>query len=270
MRYTTCMSRFAKQLVFGFIYLILFLLIGYGIYYLRQSTPSCVDGIQNQKEEGVDCGFVCGNSCRKILPIEVSSVQVFKVGRDDYDILAKVYNPNRDSGSPKVVFDLMLIGENDTELSRQSFEFYILPGQIRHIILTSIKSVTEIKKAKIIIKDVSWEKLSLFDPQTVSFIVRDKQFKQTEFGAIVRNESDFDFDTVDIGVILYDQNNNVIGLNKSNMNTLVSRTDRYFKVLWPTPIVGVFRVDVEPGTNLLNNQNFIRRYGTQEKFQEYY
>lgn len=264
------MSRFAKQLVFGFIYLILILLIGYGIYYFRQSTPSCVDGIQNQNEEGVDCGLVCGNSCKKILPIDVSSVQVFKVGRDDYDILAKVYNPNSDLGSSKVVFDLILVDKDSAELSRRNFEFYILPGQIKHIILTSVKSTAEVQGAKIVIKDISWEKLSLFDPQMVSFIVRDKQFKQTEFGAIVRNESDFDFDTVDIGVILYDQNDNVIGLNKSNMNTLVSRTDRYFKVLWPIPIMGVFKVDVEPGTNLLNNLNFIRRYGTQEKFQEYY
>lgn len=264
------MSRFAKQLMFGIIYLGLFSLIGYGIYYSKQLTPSCIDGIQNQKEEGVDCGFVCGNSCRKILPIDVSSVQVFKVGQDDYDILAKAYNPNSDSGSSKVIFDLVLIDKNNTELPRQSFEFYILPGQLKHIILTSIKSTTEVQGAKIVIKNIFWERLSFFDPQMVNFVVRDKQFKQTEFGAVVRNESDFDFDTVDIGVILYDQDNNVIGLNKSNVNTLISRTDRYFKVLWPAPVINVFKVDVEPGTNLLNNLNFIRRYGTQEKFQEYY
>lgn len=264
------MSRFAKQLMFGVVYLGLFFSISFGIYYFRQPTPTCADGIQNQEEEGVDCGFVCGNSCRKILPIDVSSVQVFKVGQNDYDVLAKVYNPNSDSGSSKVVFDLALIDKNNTELLRQSFEFYILPGQLKHIILTSIKSEVEVQGAKIVIKDVVWERLSFFDPQTVNFIVRDKQFKQTEFGAVVRNESDFDFDTVDIGVILYDQDNNVIGLNKSNINTLISRTDRYFKVLWPAPVVGVFRVDVEPGTNLLNNLNFVRRYGTQEKFQERY
>ena len=263
------MPRVAKQILIGLIYIGLFFSIGYGVYYLNHK-PTCFDGIQNQNEEGLDCGLVCGNSCRKVLPVQVSSVRLFKIGEGDYDVLAQVYNPNSDLGSPKVDYDLIFLDSDNTEISRSSFDFYILPGQTKHIILTSIKSQPDIAMASIAIKDVTWEKLNMVNMQSISFPVKDKQFKDTELGAVVFNDSDFDFDTVDIGVILYDQNDNVIGVNRSNVNTLLSRTDRFFKVLWPKPIVGVFRVDVEPNTNLLSNSNFIKRYGTDEKFQEYY
>ena len=264
------MYRFIKQLIIGSVYIVLLSGMGYGFYYWRQSKPTCFDKIQNQNEEGVDCGLVCGNSCRKISAIEIYSASLFKVDEGDYDILAEVHNPNSDLGSSKVDYDVIFMDTGGAEVDRRSLTFYILPGQTKHIILNSIKIKAEAFKVKLVIKNVAWEKLSLFDPQLISFPIRDKQFKDTDFGAIIRNESDFDFDTVDIGIILYDKDNKVIGVNRSNVNTLLSRTERYFKVVWPASIQNVFRIDVEPSTNILDNLNFIKSYGTEEKFQEYY
>ncbi len=264
------MPRFVKQLVFGIVYILIIFGIGYGVYYWSHPKPTCFDKIQNQNEEGVDCGLVCGNSCHTIMPLEVLSVKLLKVATGDYDILAEIRNPNPDYGSPKVDYDLVLSGQSKEELSRQNFSFYVLPGQTKHIILNFTNNDLNITQAQIAVKNVEWNKLNLFDPQLVSFPVKDKKFNNTEFSAVVLNDSDFDFDTIDIVVILYDQNDNILGVNRSNINTLFSRTERYFKVLWPTPIGGVFKVDVEPSTNLLNNSNFIEKYGTQEKFQQYY
>lgn len=264
------MPRFVKQLVFGVVYIVVILVIGYGIYYWLHPQPTCFDKIQNQNEEGVDCGLVCGNSCHIIMPLEVLSVKLFKVAEGDYDILTEIRNPNPDYGSSKIDYDLVLMGQSDEELNRQNYSFYILPGQTKHMVLNLANNNLNITRAQIEVKNIEWDKLNLFDPQLISFPVKNKQFNGVEFGAVVLNDSDFDFDTIDVAVILYDQNNNILGVNQSNINTLLSRTERYFKVLWPAPIEGVFRVDVEPSTNLLKNSNFLEKYGIQEKFQQYY
>lgn len=264
------MTRFAKQILIAIVYILIWAGLFWGYHEITKPRPNCNDGIQNQKEEGVDCGLVCGNSCRKISAIEIFSSKLFKISGGDYDVLVQVYNPNSDLGSPKVDYDLVLFDQNGQETDRHSLSFYILPGQIKHVILNSIKGGSNAASAKIIIKNVEWEKLDLFDAQLVSFPIMDKRFNENEFSAVIRNNSDFDFDTVDIGVILYDENNNVVGVNRSNVNTLLSRTERYFKVLWPISVKNVFRIDVESNTNLLNNLNYIKTHGIQEKFQEYY
>lgn len=263
-------SRYIKQLVFGVFYLAVFLAIGFGIFYFFRSQPTCFDKIQNQGEEGIDCGIVCDNSCRKILPVQVSSVEIFKIGEDDFDILAKLYNPNLEYGSSQVDYDLVLLDEGDKELDKRSASFYILPGQRKYLFLNSVKSNFDLRFAKIIVKNAKWEKLQLFDPQSVKFPINSGQFKTDSFDAVIFNDSNFDFDTVDIGVILYDVNDNVLGINLTNVNTLLARTERYFKVIWPRSINNVSRVEVQAQTNLLENSNFIKEHGTQEKFQEYY
>ena len=53
-----------KQFFYGIIYLVIFGLIGAGIYFaLTSKEATCFDGIQNQNEEGVDCGGSC-NTCK--------------------------------------------------------------------------------------------------------------------------------------------------------------------------------------------------------------
>jgi len=247
--------RKKKQLIYGSIYILIIAGIISGIYFYK-TRPTCFDAVQNGGEQGIDCGGKCAQVCRITVPLQ-TSVKVLKIGEGDYDILARVTNPNQEYGSGDVKFSIGDI----------SSDFYILPGQTKYLILRSNSEVTE---TQLNIKNAEWEKLNLFNSQDVKFIVKNTLFKGSELEAIVFNDSDFDFDTVDVAVMLYDEQGNVVGVNSTVVNTLLSRTERYFKVIWPQPITGVSRTEVEVSTNLFKNSNFIKRYGTQEKFQEYY
>ncbi len=248
--------RVVKQIIYGLVYLSIFAGIGYGIYFY-QTRPICFDGIQNGKETGTDCGGKCIKACLVIAPLQTSVVKVFKVSEEDYDVLAKVVNPNQEYGSGNAGFALNGLSSN----------FYVLPNQTKYLVL---RSTDEIVGNQLNITNIEWEKLNLFKSSDVNFIVTDTFFKGSEFEAVVFNDSDFDFDTVDVVVILYGEQDNVIAVNKTNINTLLSRTGRYFKAIWPEAVNGVVRTEVEVNTNLFKNSNFIKRYGSQEKFQEYY
>ena len=88
---------------------------------------------------------------------------------------------------------------------------------------------------------------------------------------LIRNESAFDFDSVTASVILYDDNHQIIGVNKTEARTVLAGEQRYFSVLWYSPISRdkLSSVEVQVDTNLLSDANFMQKYGVPEKFQEY-
>ena len=258
-------GRLSKQLIIGLVFVLILSGIGYGIYYSLAPKVSCTDGIQNGKEEGVDCGtLACGKACEPaILPINIISSQFFQVGQGDYDFVARVSNPNVSYGSSRVEYSLGL----------NSGSFYILPGQTKWLVLTALK-VSEVGGIKLVVNNAQWEKLDMPN-NTVNLVLRSKDYhsipKGTELAAVLYNDSNFDFDKIDVAVILFDDTGSVVGVNKTDIRTFVSKSERGFNVFWPFVLAGnAVRQDVEASTNLFENSNFIKSYGSQEKFQKFY
>ena len=93
----------------------------------------------------------------------------------------------------------------------------------------------------------------------------------SRYEGVLFNDSDFDFAKVDVVVILFDDAGLALAVGQTNTNTFLSRTERYFSVSWPSQVRGtVAAIRVQASTNLFENENFVKRYGTQEKFQNYY
>ncbi|OGN03573.1 MAG: hypothetical protein A2655_04755 [Candidatus Yanofskybacteria bacterium RIFCSPHIGHO2_01_FULL_43_42] len=266
--------RTQKQLVIGLIFVLLIASISYGLidyFFLIEAT--CFDKVQNNSEEGIDCGLLaCGVACEPaILPLNVLSQKLIEVRSGDYDFVAQINNPNSFFGTSRAKYTLDFGGV----IPNRSGTFYILPGQTRFIIVNGIRSDSTLTSVSINITEVGWEKVEVFENinfpiQRKSYAVVDKNGVFSEFEAVVLNNSDFDFDKVEVGVILSDGDNNIVAANRTDIRTFLSRTERYFKVSWPVALSETARQDIEILTNVFENSNFIKRYGTQERFQKYY
>ena len=271
------MNRVVKQLVIGLVFIIVVSAICFGVYNIFRVKPTCFDSIQNGKEEGIDCGtLACGIACApEIQPLQVISSQVIKISQGDYDFVVKVYNPNPDYGSSLVSYDLVVTTEINTT-TNSAGNFYILPGQTKFLVWSSIKSGEEVSDIKLDIRDVLWEKLKSFSD--ANFIVQSKNYSILNKGSIfselsvsVFNNSNYDFDKVDAVAILFDSEGGIVGVNKTEIRTFLSRTTRDFKLTWPNQLgAEVATTDVEINTNIFNNSNFIKSHGDTEKFQKYY
>ena len=261
-------GRFQKQVIIGLVFVLILGGIGYGIYSGLVTNVSCTDGIQNGKEEGVDCGsLACGKACEPaIMPISINSSKLFKVNSNDYDFVAQIYNPN------------VFYGASRLEYSIDAFNYrgstYILPGQTKWLVLTALKSSQEVGDAKLVINNAQWEKMNMPN-NAVNFTLRRKDYRPTprgsELEAILYNESNFDFDKIDVAVILFDNTGKIVGVGKTDIRTFVAKSERGFNVAWPFALSrNVARQDVEASTNLFENSNFIKSYGSPEKFQKFY
>lgn len=259
-------GRLQKQLIIGLVFLLILSGIGYGIYLGLAPKISCTDGIQNGKEEGIDCGtLACGKVCEPaIMPIKIISSQFLQVGPGDYDFVAQLNNPNVFYGATRMEYTL---GSNFGSS-------YILPGQTKWLVLTALKIPNGVEGVQLVIKNAQWEKLDMPD-NAVNFVLRRKDYHLIQKGsaleAVLYNDSNFDFDKIDVAVILFDDEGKIIGVNKTDIRTLVSKSERGFNVVWPFALPGnAVRQDVEAATNLFENSNFIKSYGSQEKFQKLY
>ncbi|OGN32542.1 MAG: hypothetical protein A3J01_02585 [Candidatus Yanofskybacteria bacterium RIFCSPLOWO2_02_FULL_45_18] len=306
------MDRIAKQIIIALIVLALLSGVGFGIYYFSSARPTCDDGVQNGKEEGIDCGLIaCGVACINILPLRVTVSKLLPAGQNDYDFVFQVNNPSPGYGTPFAEYELSLIGASGSEIDKIKGSFYILPGQTKYVAL-SFKMAEEISAVNVKVSSVDWQKLTLGGE--TQFILKRQQYRNlvnmsgatseedlifeqellseepisegldiepsaagaqtiySEFDGILFNNSDFDFDRVDVAVVLFDDSDNIVGINRTTINRFLSQTDRYFRTRWPFEIdESVFRADVEATTNLFENENFIRTHGgSQEKFQKYY
>lgn len=253
------MSRLSKQIIIAAVF---FIIVGLIIYFsfvknaLEPTTPPAVS----------------------IQPLEISSQKLLKVSNLDYDFLVEIRNPNTDFGAAEVSYELNLFGQNGELVALKSGSISLLPGQTRYEIISSLIVDREIFNAVFRVSNASWEKLSQFIPQNL-FLVKNQEYlkiKPPEQGysklkGTLFNNSNFDFDRVDIHIVLFDGAGIPIAVNKTDVRTFLAKTDRFFEVKWLNSFSGlVARVEINAYTNVFQNKNFIKVYGTQEKFQKFY
>lgn len=266
-----------RRIIIAVIFLAIFFLFGYGTKQLTQTPPSCTDSIKNGEEEGVDCGlFACGNYCEPDLdPPKVILTKLIKVGEGDYDFIAEIENPHDQFGASETAYELMLFNGGGEELVKEEGTFYMLPKQTKYLVLTHFTAEKNAQKVDFKIKNVTWQKLDSLEG--MNLIIRNQEYNILDGGAgsaldaVIFNDSNFDFGVVNIDIVLYDYRGEIIGVSRSDIRTFLARTERSFTVAWPFKINGhVARVEIHPSTNLFENSNFIKRYGsTLEKFQQY-
>lgn len=262
-------ARQKKRLIIGGVFVLIFASISYGFidrFFIIETT--CFDNIKNGKEEGLDCGsLACGTQCEpEIMPVEIQSTQLLKIGQGDYDVVAKLYNPNTFYGTSRLEYSIAPFGYSGFT--------YILPGQSKFIVLTSLKSAQDVVDVDLIIKNAQWQKLDMPN-NAVSFVVTRKDYHPTQSGteldAVLYNNSNYDFDKIDVAVILTDDRGDIVGVSKTDIRTFVAKSERGFNVTWPFTLpANATRQDIEASTNLFENSNYIKSYGTEEKFQKFY
>lgn len=276
------MPRILKQIVFGSGFLVVFGFLAFGVYYFQQTVPTCSDLIQNQGEEGADCGFVCGNTClASLASIEIKNEYLFKIAEsgqhNDYDVLFKVRNPNTRFGASRIEYEVDLFdSQNELFLRKRGFS-YIMPGQTKFIFEPAIRTAIPAKRVELKIIGMDWERLQGVSGEEVNFPVRSKDYlangKPGIFSHVrgtIFNASNFDFSQVDIIVLLF-RGEVPVRANRTDLRTFLAQTERYFEVDWISDFGLVpDRVDVEVSTNVFESYNFIQRYGTPEKFQQLY
>ena len=271
--------RTQKKLIIGAVYSLIFLVfLGVLFYFFFYQAPTCTDGVQNGKEGGVDCGGTCSNVCEEKVtgqPFTIEEVAIMPGGRERYDILGKIYNPNDTEGTSSFQYTIELKNSSGAVIATRSGTSFILPQEHKTLIEVGIESRETPTEATLRVENISWERFSGYQEKP-NINIYQKRYNQITSGVgfgeafgLVSNESPFDFRSLTVKVILRDGSGKPLATNSTEMRTITSGEERDFRLVWPEAFPGaVEQVEMEVDADYYHADNFLKQYLPGGRFQE--
>lgn len=252
------------------VFLVIFLLLTFLIYFWMKPVESCIDGIKNQNETEIDCGGVCPNKCEKIVAQSLIVQEkgfVTNGAVDKIDLYSRVTNPNNIFGSNKFQYEFIIKDISGNVVAAKKGTNYALPAESKYIIENNIEVNGTPNTVELNIINESWvEFTDYFERPQIKVV--NKEYNQISSGigfaeakGLLKNESDFNFNSISLNIILKDSNGAVIAVNSTAMNTVKSRENRDFKAMWLNRFSGeVMNVEVQAEVNVFEVDAFIKQY----------
>ncbi len=248
-------------------FLLLFVFIGYMIFYLLTPSDTCFDNKKNQKEQEVDCGGPC-TPC-KINYVGKDLVIMEKAfvpgGNNTYDAVVKISNPNDSIGAASFHYVVTLKDEAGAVLSLREGDSYVLPADLKYITQLGLNLSNGVgvrpTQLDFLITNVEWRQLRAAEKPQLS--IYNRKFGPAASGigseaeGLIRNESSNDFKKIDIVVILRDEKGSIVGVNTTQKDNVRSKEERDFILTWPYAFPAAVRsMEVDGQTNIFDEQNF--------------
>ncbi len=255
-----------KQIIIAAIYLIIFGLIGTGIFFLVKPTPSlCLDKVRQ-------CGGPCA-SCEilDLKPFEIIWVKIFPAGVNNYDLAARIRNPNLGWGAASFDYKLEVFDKAGDSIGSRSGKYFLLPGSDTFLIENNFQTDRPIGRVELILSfpsQTKWQKLQTlagFDLKARNLSSRQLKPPETGFAELtgtVVNASDFGFERLIVKAVLLSKDGQPLAINKTELRTVRAHEERFFKMTWPFQFSGeVDRQTVVVETDTFSDENFLKRYG---------
>lgn len=253
-----------KRILISLAFLVLFILIGFILYYAISPAATCTDGKKNQGETNIDCGGPC-SLCKAVVEtqdIKIEESAVVFGGNKTYDAVAKIDNPNDAVGASsfKYVFNLKDASGNIVA-SREGTSF-ILPADSRYIAELGFQIDGDAipTSAELVISDAKWEELD--DIGKPQLGIYSKNYGRSPMGegsavdGIIRNESGYDLNKISIVIILRSDKGKIVGVNKTEKNAVRIKEERDFRLNWPYQLSApVQNIEVDAQSNVFDRDN---------------
>jgi hypothetical protein len=243
-------QRQRKKFIIAVVYITIFLsIVGVLVFWLFPYIPPAPPA----KTQAVE-------------PLLIEETAVLR-SRDGYaDVYAKIKNPNNNLGVALMYYTFTFKNQSTGELVKKEGVSFILPGETKYVVeLEYPVAQNQVLESFSISEDLKWDELDRFS--VPKLVVRDIKYGPVDkpglyytLSAILANEEGYDLDKIDLVGVLLNKNNEVIGINKTILNTFRKNQQRYFEMIWnfPIPQSEVSRVAIYPSSNVLVDANFLK------------
>lgn len=250
----------------------------------------CFNGVLDETEDEIDCGGICEKMCPPpekpplADDITIEWAKAIPDGKNNYILLSKVINTNRTWGTQSVKYMFTVYGENDEIIDKVSGYTFINPmgysegeGK-KYISVQNYYNERVISKVDFKLSDFNWEEVRDASDMR-QFGVDTIKIKNTRHELMIRgdgyyyaygetlNTTKYKFNNVDIYVVLYDAENNAIGIKKTDQKTVDSGKGWEFRVFWNNELgAEVASADFVAETNIFDKTNFLQPVLTGKKY----
>ena len=207
------------------------------------NLPSCVDGIQNQDEQGIDCGGICPIACvaKPANVVEVWS-RAFSLTQSEegnvYAAVAYIENQNPNLYAPNTQFEFVFYDERGNVVNRSSDTVTIMPGRITAIFVPFVLA----GKSTITETSFRFVEEPVFVPfnQELSLSIFGENIQLSanntpSASAVVKNNGSNFIRNMQFVAIVYDTDNNAIAASSTFVDRLSPQEERALPYTWVYP-----------------------------------
>ncbi|MBI4094241.1 MAG: hypothetical protein HY436_00345 [Candidatus Liptonbacteria bacterium] len=233
------MQRTAKQLLYSGFFIFVFALLGFALFALVRSAPSCFDGKKNQEEVGVDCGAPCALSCaaREAKPIQLSGTpRLFRAGSGRSTLIIGVQNPNPELAAPEFSYRIDLYGEAGTLLRSLVGRSFLYAGEFKYLFFSDVSFAPgEVARVAFIPEVPEWSPADAFPRPRVT--LQNREETSTEEGirisGVIANGDSVAVARVQIVAVFFGKFGQMVGASATEMDGLAPGEARSFLISHP-------------------------------------
>lgn len=236
------MQRTLKQLLYGLFYLAILALVVWLVAAPRlEVVPSCTDGIQNQSEEGIDCGGECEACGLSDLKLDIGGVEIVEVG-DRVTLLVEVENPSVDFGVESVEYEFDILGSLGQSLASRSGTITLLPTDRKYAVEAGINVPKEdINEVLFTLGEAEFVEESSLPRYDVQISNVETTFPEELVSAtgVLTNDNSFNLREVGLAVVFYTPERQIANAGATLISDLKAFETREFLISVPRNLLFV-------------------------------
>lgn len=231
-------SKRRKKIYAAIVIVFLIGVVGVPAFLKLYNPPTCFDGRQNGREQGIDCGGSCIKLCPSaFLAPQVAWTRYEEIAPGVYNMAAYIVNPNTDGAASGVPYRMVIYDKDGVPIVEKKGTVTIPAHRNTLAFQTAININKSIPASRIFefTGTPDWTKAS--DP--LAFLTYDSgQYTEdasgSAFTVALKNSSANPIYNVSVYVVLKDKDQNVIGFSKTFVEEVPARGQAVAPFTWPT------------------------------------
>lgn len=230
----------------------------FGFWFVAKSLPesSCFDNRKNQGELETDCGGPCAPcELKNPKPVTLFWARVVPVRENSYDAVALIQNPNLVLSSAEVQYEFTIF-DGFTPVATRRGTTFLFAQERTYVVESNIRTAREPTQVEFKITNIAWQfrqeqKPNLVVERRDYRVEQAEERKQSMVEAKILNRTVFDFKEVEVRAVILDEQENLLGSNRTIIEEMQAGSSRMVKFIWPEEIKGhIGSVVVEPRVNI--------------------
>lgn len=197
-------------------------------------------------------------------PLQILDKKVFSLGNNSYTGYVKIKNINLEWGVGNQGYTAEFKTFGGTSLRTVTGQTYVLPASEKLLVFSRFTSQ---QKPDVI-------EVSLSDPHFIhkpdiefNFELERINTQNNPNGLIVsagiKNLTALTIKQINLPVIVYNNKNEIVAVNFTNINDVLSGETRTFRYTWPEGVFGAVRAEIGPEINVFDRNIFSNQIGVQ-------
>lgn len=206
-------------------------------------TPSCTDGIQNQDEQGIDCGGSCSYLCTSQLrPPTVLFTKTISNGAGRTDVVASVENINATAAAKNVPYTVTIYGDKQIFVQEVTGTLDLPPSSTVPVFISGVSTGNQkVLHAFLAIASSSPQWFSMTNNKNIKPVIFNTLLggatTTPRVDAILSNSSVVTLLDVPIIIFVHDEQGEIIAASKTILPSIPAQGQATATFTWGAPFV---------------------------------